>query len=172
MMRNLSIALYVVVLLTCSLEASMAATIPIRNYIVHDKMIVSRFAITGTGGIFTIDAPETPIHGVNIIVPPGAIRMNCEMIVAWEKGEFQPPLQGEHSGITLLLDTPNITSYDQPLEILIPLHELDWPWIGVAGFSIDEEGRLEALATLSLDADRKYAKFITFRPLKMTWVYF
>jgi len=150
----------------------MATEMGIKQYQSNKQFHVAKYDISENGATLTIANTGTPIDGINIIVPPGAISKDGEILLGYETGKFLPTIHGIPSRIVLVIETPEITSYENPIEVIVPLATMEKDWIGVAGYKIDIEGRLEPLTTTSLDRNTNTATFATFAPLKMTWVYF
>ncbi len=150
----------------------MATGMGIKQYQSHEQFHVVKHEISENGSTITVANTGTPIDGINIIVTPGSIAKDCEILLGYETGKFFPTIHGIPSRIVLIIETPGITSYENPIEVVVPLVTMEKDWIGVAGYKIDKEGQLEPLTTTSLDKDNKTATFATFAPLKMTWVYF
>jgi hypothetical protein len=133
---------------------------------------VVKYDISDKGKTFTVSNTGTPIDGISVIVPPGAITKNCELILGYESGKFLSTIHGTPSGVVLNVETPGITRYEHPIEVVVPLTAMGKELVGVAGYGIDIEGHLEPLTTMSLEKKNNTATFITSTPLKMTWIYF
>ncbi len=150
----------------------IATGMGIKQYQANKKFYVAKHKISEKGGNIAIANTETPIDGINIIVPPGAIAKGTEILFGYETGRFLPTIHGIPSRIVLIIETPGIKSYENPIEVVIPLNTMEKDWIGVAGYKIDKGGGLKPLTITSLDKNNKAATFVTFAPLKMTWVYY
>ncbi|MBN4068587.1 hypothetical protein JYU06_03580 [Desulfotalea psychrophila] len=150
----------------------MATGMGIKQYQSNKQFHVVKYDISENGETVTVANTGTPIDGINIIVPPGAISKDGEIFLGYETGKFLPTIHGIPSRIVLVIETPGITNYENPIEVIVPLATMEKDWIGVAGYKIDKEGQLEPLTTISLDKVSNRATFVTFAPLKMTWVYY
>lgn len=150
----------------------MATEMGIKQYQSIKQFHVVKYKISENGATVIVANTGTPIDNINIIVPPGVIPKDGEILLGYETGTFLPTIHGIPSRIVLVIETPGITNYENPIEVIVPLASMEKDWVGVAGYKIDKDGQLEPLTTISLDKASNRATFVTFTPLKMTWVYF
>nr|WP_320012702.1 hypothetical protein [uncultured Desulfobulbus sp.] len=150
----------------------MATGMGIKQYQASEKFYVAKHKITDNGCIITITNTGTPIDGIKIIIPSGINDKDSEILLGYETGRFLPTIHGTPSQIVLFIETPGIKSYENPIEVIVPLVTMEKDWIGVAGYKIDNEGYFEPLTTISFDKEDITSAFVTFVPLKMTWIYY
>jgi hypothetical protein len=140
------------------------------HYMQGTTEVAKEFEIDSQGGSFTVKNTNTPVDGVSIEVPPGALKKRVVMSIGYNKGHLNLSA-GEASGVVLVLRVSNnINSFEKPFKIIAHFDPSIKP-MSIIGYAIDEKGSLRPIDTISKLKAQGVVAFYTFRPLMFTWVY-
>jgi uncharacterized protein YfaP (DUF2135 family) len=127
--------------------------------------VTSPQTIGPLGGI--VQAPAgTPLAGVYVEFPAGALPQNSQISLAYNTGTVATNV-GTHSGINIVLHSSPVTVFEQPVSITIPFaSSQDIP----VPYFIDDFGHLHLLQLINIDAVHNTATFQTFHASIFTWI--
>jgi uncharacterized protein YfaP (DUF2135 family) len=119
------------------------------------------------GGTLTVPAGDTPLSGVQVSVPPGALDKGVSLSLSSESGALQPAV-GTYAGAALDLELGKVHEFAQPISITAP-----WPDTSKVPvpYYIDPSGRLHLAQLLSLDEAGHTFTFQTFHASLYTWIW-
>jgi uncharacterized protein YfaP (DUF2135 family) len=124
--------------------------------------------ILGTaGGTLTIPAGSTPISGVKVQVPAGALSENTTFAVSYNDGSITPRA-GQYSGGVMVLDTGDTHDFAEAITVTVPWNDtskIPCPYY------VDSSGLLHPAQLLSLDAANHTFSFQTFHASWYTWIW-
>ena len=120
-----------------------------------------------TGGIITVPDGQTPISGVRVTVPAGALPESVSVSVGYDDGTLVPRL-GEYAGGVMSLEFGGIHEFDLPVSITVP-----WPDTSriPCPYYVDDLGLLHPAQLVSLDASAHTFTFETFHASWYTWIW-
>jgi len=142
-----------------------------------ETTIVKSFDVGTSGGVFEIKNTGTPVDGVVIEIPAGALLykqvQKITLSVGYNGGVLHNVKSGKASGIVLVLSTDSIVDYEFPVRVKVPFvpdPSLD-PGTPVP-YAIDREGHLFPLQLISVKREIGEFTFDTsYTPLMFTWIY-
>lgn len=102
-----------------------------------DVLLVSQL-IGMNGGTVKIDHAETPLYGVVIRFPQGALLKDTEISIGYNSGSLTPN-EGTYSGSTLVIKAKGVVDFECPVEIAVPFHDPDKMPVP---YYIDDDGKL------------------------------
>jgi len=126
--------------------------------------------ISTNGGSISVDNPNSPIYGIKVEFPGGALPQNTNVTIGYNTGTINPN-QGVYSGINLYLNTPNVSVFNQPVKITVPYNDP----LGTAvpcPYYIQEDGSISPVFLLDINHQNKTFTFITFHGTSdlYTWI--
>ncbi|HEX3045862.1 MAG TPA: hypothetical protein VHY08_13980 [Bacillota bacterium] len=128
---------------------------------------VTSTMIEVTGGTIEIGNLGTPIDGVKVEFPAGALPADSNVSVGYDTGLLAPNA-GSYSGALLNLDVQNTKDFDQPVSITAPLPDADK--IPVP-YYVDNNGKLHPVQLIEVDRTNMTFTFQTFHASWYTWIY-
>ncbi len=131
----------------------------------HEELTTT---VDAYGGTLTVDNPASPINGVQVIFPAGAIRSAERVALGYNDGRVSPR-SGRFSGAILSLDPESTHIFDRPVRIVVPFSE-DTTAIPVP-YYITPDGRLRSAQLLSIDRLNHTFVFETFHASLFTWIF-
>ena len=133
-------------------------------------IIVKSFNVDMNGGLFEITNTGTPVDGIVIEIPQGALDKKVTLLVGYNNGRLLNLRSGKESGTVIVLSSdPKIREFEYPVKITIHFDRSISKL--VAGYSIDEQGHLHALDIGFLNKDTGIVSFYSFHSLMFTWIY-
>lgn len=152
-------------------NVSMAAK-NLEQYKCYQKKYVITDAIVGEDGLtIDIENTNTPLDNVMILIPKKAFTKKTKVSIGYEEGGFFGGLEGQLSGIVIFFETQDLKRFENPIEISVPISKKIKNSIGIAGYAI-VKNRLTPLSMPNLDKLNNRVTFISFMPLKFTWIYY
>jgi uncharacterized protein YfaP (DUF2135 family) len=131
-----------------------------------DNVTVASKEITTTGGAIEAGSSGTPIDGIQVQFPAGALPTDTNISLGYNIGILTPN-EGTYAGVALILDTGNITQFDQPVTITIPFTDTDTTPVP---YYVDSEGKLRPMQLIEIDRTAKTFTFQTFHASWFTWI--
>jgi hypothetical protein len=132
-------------------------------------VIVQSIIVNRPGGTYKIEDSDIPITGITVEIPEGALNREVKIILGYNDGQLNLRA-GKNSGIVFILRTEPGVSFLKPIKIVVP-YQVSINPLGVAGYAIDENGRLHLLDTGGMNEADGTVSFYTFKPILLTWVY-
>ncbi len=117
------------------------------------------------GGTIT-GLPGTDLEGVSVEFPPGALFEDVLVELGTNDGNVTPEW-GDAGGVIIVLNTGDITDFDQAVSVTIPY--TDDTAIPVP-YWVDPEGGLHVMQLVAADAGAGTATFQTFHASLFTWI--
>jgi len=106
----------------------------------------------------TVQGPAgSPLEGVSVFVPPGALNGSTPVSLGYNDGSIAPVL-GEHAGPILHLAAGDVTRFNEPLEITVPFPGGDTLPIP---YYIRDQGTLHLLGVAGQDPTAGEYTFLT-----------
>jgi uncharacterized protein YfaP (DUF2135 family) len=125
-------------------------------------------AIVGTdGGTVAVPVGPSPVGGVSITFPAGALPHSVNVTLGYDRGSLTPG-KGTYAGFALTLDTGDAEQFDQPVTITVPFTD---PRKVPVPYYVDSSGSLELAQLVSIDANAHTFTFQTFHASWYTWIY-
>jgi hypothetical protein len=129
------------------------------------QTIVAQATIDAAGG--TLSGPAgTPVEGITVTVPAGALSESTTLGLGYDDGSFTN-VSAEEQNVVMVLTSSGAHEFDQPLTISFPF--TDSTLIPVA-FYIDDSGGLEVVNTLPVDWTAGQGSFMTWHASDYTWL--
>jgi uncharacterized protein YfaP (DUF2135 family) len=132
-----------------------------------NNVTVNSQAISRMGGTISAGTTGTPIDGVMVQFPSGALPADSNVTLGYNTGTLTPN-SGSYSGVVLDLKVQNTSKFDQPVSITAPLANADQ--IPVP-FYVDMDGRLHPAQLIKIDRTAMTFTFQTFHASWFTWIY-
>jgi hypothetical protein len=129
---------------------------------------VASDVIGSHGGTIAVTATGTPVDGVEVRFPAGALPDGTPVEVSWDRGTLSN-VAGTQSGIIVRLETGKVEEFTQHVEIRVKFDPTVKPTT-VTAYSIDDKSRLHVLDVASVDFARGEALIWTWQPVRFTWV--
>ncbi|PIU98308.1 hypothetical protein COS61_02060 [Candidatus Wolfebacteria bacterium CG03_land_8_20_14_0_80_40_12] len=132
-------------------------------------ILVKSFKVGPVGGLFEIKNTDTPIDGMTIEIPKGALDKEINFSAGYNDGVLKN-VRGEWSEITGVLYSEQLVDLmSKPMLIRISMKYSGDPK-AVVPYAIDEKGKIHSLTTLSMDKESRTFSYATFYiPLTFTW---
>ena len=124
--------------------------------------------ITPNGGTLLVSDPSSPIYGVTIQFPGGALPQNTSVSVGYNTGSLTPN-RGIYSGVNLIIETPGVEHFSQPVEIIVPFNDASGNAVPVPYF-INEDGTLSPAQLISINRVDNTFTFHAFHASLWTWI--
>ena len=140
---------------------------PTATFFPGTDTIVTSKSIDAYGGVITIQNTGTPIDGVTVSVPAGALNKTTTFSVGYNTGALSL-VSGTPSGVILILDGGGVTTFANPITITAPFNG-DNTVIPVP-YYIDASGKLHLAQLVNVDRTAKTISFQTFHASWYTWV--
>lgn len=120
----------------------------------------------GPAGGTIIGPPGTGLEGISVEFPPGALFEDVLVELGTNDGSVTPEW-GDAGGTIIVLNTGDITDFDQAVSVTIPY--TDDTAIPVP-YWVDPEGGLHVMQLIEADAGAGTATFQTFHASLFTWI--
>jgi uncharacterized protein YfaP (DUF2135 family) len=130
------------------------------------NQIVTEQLIDVTGGTIIIGNENTPIDGIKIEFPAGALQTQTNVRVGYNTGTLTPR-SGIYSGTALMIEMGKNYIFDQPVTITAPLQQENTVPVP---YYIDDDGKLHLAQIISIDRANKTFSFQTFRASLFAWI--
>lgn len=132
-------------------------------------LIVHSFKVGANGGNYTVENSGTPIDGITIQFPPGAVEKEITISIGYNDGKLELPA-GKGSGVYFFFKMEPGLKLQEPVKIFIPFDK-SVKALTITGYAIDKKGRLHLVDTGGTDEAAGTVSFFTFKPIILTWVY-
>ncbi len=110
--------------------------------------IVDTQKVGSAGDEIIIENTNTPIDGVKITFPAGALSEEVDVSVGYNDGTLTPN-SGTFSGTVLILEVPEINEFDQPVTITVPFTD---DGTTPVPYYIDDNGKLHPTQIVSINS--------------------
>lgn len=130
--------------------------------------VVATEVVGSHGGTVSVARTGTPLDGIEVRFPAGAVPDNTPIEVAWDHGTLAD-VSGTPSGVIVRLVAGDLREFAQHIEIRVTFNPTQKPKT-VMAYSIDDQGRLHTLDVATFDSGRGEALIWTFQPVRFTWV--
>lgn len=131
-----------------------------------DVTVTSKVIAT-TGGTIVAGNNGTPIDGVQVQFPAGALASETNVSLGYNTGSLTPN-EGTYGGVALTLDTGSAKQFDQPVSITVPF--TDATKVPVP-YYVDAAGKLHPMQLIKIDRTAKTFTFQTFHASWFTWIF-
>lgn len=130
-----------------------------------DNVVAAQQTVGPEGGAL-VGPSGTPIEGVSVTFPAGALPHAVSVSLGYNTGALSP-VSGVSGGAVVLLQTPGVKSFRLPVQITIPyVADDDVP----VPYYIDDSGQLHLAMLRSIAAGSGTATFETFHASLYTWI--
>lgn len=140
---------------------------PVRFIPGTNTNITSR-TIGASGGIIQIANSGTPLDGITVEFPAGAISDNVSVSLGYNNGTLIPN-SGTFSGKVISLSVPGVYEFDQPVTITAPL--VADSNVTPVPYYVDPKGNLRPVQLVEVDIQAGTFKFQTFHSSWFTWIF-
>ena len=124
-------------------------------------------SVPPTGGTLRVTNPISPIYGVVVDFPAGALPQSTEVTIGYNDGSLAPN-SGIYSGANILIEAPGIREFSQPVEITVPF---DQPNSIPIPYYITGDGSIRPCQLVKVDRVNKTFTFQTFHASLFTWIW-
>jgi len=131
-----------------------------------DDVTITSQVISSTGGIIEVGSKGTPIDDVQVQFPAGALIRDTNVSLGYDTGALTPN-EGIYGGVALILDTGDVTEFEQPVTITVPFTDTDTTPVP---YYLDSEGKLHLAQLMEIDRTAKTFSFETFHASLFTWI--
>lgn len=138
------------------------------NFNKGEDVIVTGQIMTPSGGQIIVNAPGTPIHGIKVLFPQGAVSKNIAVKIGYNTGSLHAK-SGDYSNVNLVIQTPGVTILNKPITVTVPYIDSTGDGI-VIPYNIAEDQSLSSVQLHSIDRANKRVSFITYHPSTYTWI--
>jgi len=132
----------------------------------NDVTVTSK-VIGQTGGTIETGSSGTPIDGVQVQFPAGALQADTNVSLEYNTGTLTPN-EGTYAGVAFVLNTGAVTQFEQPVTITVPFS--DTTKVPVP-YYIDSTGKLHPMQLIKIDRAAKTFTFQTFHASFFTWIF-
>lgn len=139
---------------------------PVQFSIGNDDIVVTKSVGSAVDEII-IENTDTPIDGVRINFPAGALPREIEVSVGYNDGTLTPN-SGLFSEKILILEVPQIKEFTQPVTITVPFVD---DGTTPVPYYIDDNGSLHPTQIVSIDRDSGNFTFQIFHASFFTWLF-
>ena len=137
----------------------------------HGKDVrVTSTCIGPEGGVLHTGKSGTPVDGITIKVPAGALKKKTCLTLSHNTGKLSLP-RGTGSGVFLRMAAEEVLEFEKPLEIQVSFNPAQAKGHVLVGYAIDDKGRLAPVDSGPQNRAAGTATFLTLVPLLFTWVY-
>jgi uncharacterized protein YfaP (DUF2135 family) len=114
----------------------------------------------------TITGPVgSPLEGISVNFPVGAVEENCTVTLGSNDGSITPVI-GTFSGVIIDLDVHPAITFNEPVEITLPLEPGTLP----VPYYIPEDGTLKVCSIKNIDRNAGTWSFVTWHDSKYSWL--
>jgi len=132
-----------------------------------DDVNVTSKTIAATGGTIEAGSSGTPIDGVQVQFPAGALPADTNVSLGYNTGSLTPN-EGTYAGVVLILKAGTVTQFDQPVTITVPF--TDTSKVPVP-YYVDDSGKLHPMQLIKIDRTTETFTFQTFHASWFTWLF-
>jgi Tol biopolymer transport system component len=165
-MKRVSILLIMVALIAGMLACGQEETDQPVIFTSGDNVIGISQVISTTGGTIEVGYNGTPIDGIQVQFPAGALTRDINVSLGYNTGTLTPN-EGIYGGVALILDTGNITQFEQPVTITVPFTGTNTTPVP---YYVGSGGELHPTQLMRVDRTAKTFTFETFHASLFTWI--
>ncbi|MBF0566714.1 MAG: hypothetical protein HQK89_15925 [Nitrospirae bacterium] len=103
--------------------------------------------IPAAGGTISVGHTGTPIDGVSVTLPGGALSASTNVTLGYNTGNLIP-IYGTYAGVALTLNAGNVTQFNQPVSITVPFTDTSMTPVP---FYIDDTGQIHLMQLVNVD---------------------
>jgi len=130
-------------------------------------VIVTSKVIPQTGGTIEVGNSGTPIDGIQVQFPAGALSADTNVSLGYNTGTLTPN-EGIYADFALILNVDTLPLFEQPVTIRVPF--TDTSKIPVP-YYVDSSGKLHLMQLIKIDRTAKIFTFHTFHASWFTWIF-
>jgi hypothetical protein len=145
--------------------ASLPSATP-TTYTSGTPVMVAETTVDAAGGVLQ-GAAGTPVEGVVVTVPAGALGQPTVLRLGYDNGSFSNASPDDLSGVVLVLESSGTRVFEQPLKIEFPFKD---PQRIPVPYYLRDDGRLEVVVALPVDRVAKRGGFLTWHASNFTWM--
>jgi uncharacterized protein YfaP (DUF2135 family) len=120
-----------------------------------------------TGDTIEVTNSNSPLYGVTVEFPPGALPEDVVITLASNNGTLTPD-SGTFAGKAISLDVPDVDEFEQPVTITVPFYNEE----GIpVPYYVDPDGKLHLAQLVSIDESNKTFSFQVFHASIFTWIW-
>ncbi|MFO7774146.1 MAG: leucine-rich repeat domain-containing protein [Dehalococcoidia bacterium] len=167
-MKRISVFLIAVVLITgvvgfggCNEEANEPAI-----FTYAGNTTVMSQTISPMGGTIEAGHSGTPIDGIEVEFPEGALTEDTNISLGYNTGTLTPN-EGIYAGVAFTIDTGNVSQFGQAVIVKAPFENIDGTPVP---YYVDSDGRLHPTLLLEVDRATETFTFAIFHASTFTWI--
>lgn len=134
-----------------------------------DVKILASAKIDQNGGIVTIKKTGSPIDGLIVDIPEGALNRETVVTIGLITGLVKVR-SGRNCGFTVVLAAQGIRSFHEKVSITMSYNPLPQSRL-VIPYEIDNDNRLHTMDIGRIDSKHRKLVIYTFKPVRFTLVY-
>ena len=177
MLRNLS-TLTLVFILCFQAQVSFAQrgmrVFKPAHYQYGKTSVVKSFEVDSRGGVFKVSDTGSPLDGVVISVPAGAVLAGrtIELSVGYDTGSLVHINSGTAGDFTMVLATKERAEavFQVPINITVPFKNKNVDTVTPLPYFINNKGAISPAQLLSIDRTNKTFSFCTFHTGIYAWI--
>ena len=132
-----------------------------------NDVIVTSKTIGATGDIIEAGSSGTPIDGVTVQFPAGALSEDTNVSLGYNTGTLTPN-EGIYAGIALVINAGTVSQFSQPITITVPFTDMSKVPVP---YYVDADGKLHPMQLIKIDRTAKTFTFQTFHASWYTWIF-
>ena len=136
------------------------------QFVAGTDFITTTQTIGSTGGMIEVTDSGTPLDGIKVEFPAGALSKDAEVSLGYNDGVLTPN-SGKFSGVIIILDVPNVTQFEQPVIITAPFSDEETVPVP---YYINDSGTLRPAQIVNVDRENGEFTFQTFHASFFTWL--
>lgn len=125
--------------------------------------------VVGPEGADLVGPAGTPLEGVLVSFPPGAVELDTQVDLGYETGTLTPAM-GEAGDTVIVLNVTGDDVFEQPVEITFPFPEAAKGDDVPVPYHIDDAGRLSLANLVEVDWEAGTATFQIFHASLFAWI--
>jgi len=135
------------------------------KYKAGENVIVNSKIIGADGGTIQAANSGTPIDGVIVKFPAGALSKDINVFLGYNEGELESE-DGTQNGFVLVLDTGEVTQFEEPISITVPFKDTSTTPVP---YYVDSLGKVHPVQLVSIDREDGTFTFETFHASSYRW---
>jgi uncharacterized protein YfaP (DUF2135 family) len=147
-------------------SSTAAPANPVADYEPGDEVEVANDTICEAGGSLQ-GTICTPTEDVVVTIPAGALPEDVDVSLGYDTGTLTV-IEGEAAGKTIVLNTPGVEEFSQPVEITVPYDNSSN--VMPVPYYVDDDGNLHLARIKELDQVNGTVTLSTFHASIFTWI--
>jgi uncharacterized protein YfaP (DUF2135 family) len=131
----------------------------------EEVIVVASHVIGSGGGIVEAGQAGTPIDGITVEFPAGAVMTDTNISLGYNTGTLTPN-EGTYGGVNISLTVEDSPVFNFPVKITVPFDSDAIP----VPYYIDEKGNLHPTQLVDIDNEAKTFTFITLHASLFSWI--